>query len=245
MQVFLSTKPPLIKNILHLFFSLTIFLLCSVIITFAVKAALANVNSYDLNAWHQRWHQRWQNETSTTFSENNMIEAGSVMQEMIDNQASHPYHLILAAKQLEWQNYFLQVNLHSSTLKPSDSSDIEQLYKQAALLRPTWASTYVQMARNSWHNGESFSKIMLYLDLAKRAAPYTESTLLAYTEIGLKQWALLEQQQRSDVAQYALLAMKQPFLQNKVKEIMRVPVVHKRMCNLAAFVKQSSKLCQK
>ncbi|GAB1619958.1 exopolysaccharide biosynthesis protein VpsP [Agarivorans albus] len=198
----------------------------------AVQYGLANANSYAVGAWHQRW----QKDLNQQLTQTNLAVAEHVTRDMLAWQANHPHYQVLAAKQVEWSNFYSLVispdTANKSLLKKQNLLKAQQFYLRSAELRPTWPNTYVDLAKNALYRQASSQEAMAYLELAAKVGENAPVTLFAYVEIGLSLWPELSIEQRTTVAKALLKIEQHTFMHKGLSQAMKQPQFKQRACAL-------------
>ncbi|MDO6686116.1 MULTISPECIES: hypothetical protein [unclassified Agarivorans] len=198
----------------------------------SVQYGLANANSYAVDAWHKRWQQN----LSSQLTANNLDVAEQVTHDMLAWQNTHPHYQVLAAKQVEWNNFFKLVlaseTANKSILKKHNLLKAQKYYLRSVELRPTWPNTYVDLAKNALYRKAGSREAMHYLGMAREVGENAPVTLFAYLEIGLSLWPELTVAQRTQVAEALLKVEQHDFMHRGLSQAMLKPQFKQRACAL-------------
>ncbi|WP_194436042.1 hypothetical protein [Vibrio fluminensis] len=156
----------------------------------------------------------------------------------------HPNHssmfvtahdLYIFAKYRQWQA-FLSHSLN-------ESADIEGLYQQSAILRPTWSETHVELSKIAMTQGE-WEKAEKHLQLAQQFGLQKNSTSIAVIEQTYINWQRAEVKEKLNATQLLLsLAANKRYLAD-VDHMIRFSPAKVRLCNMLTFNRIDIPTCQ-
>lgn len=215
-----------------------------------VKEGMANTYAYALRIWHERWAG---SELSEQLNAGNLEVAEQVNLKMLEWQPNSPYYQTLAAKQLEWRNFYqvvldTQDSIGLSDKRALNQANLEQAYwhyLQAAERRPAWVQTYLSLASNRAQAGADIGEWYHWLALAKQVAPAAKATLLGEAELGLRYWSRLDAEQQIAATEALLTSASDPVLFHEFRRGLRNPLDRQRACGLLMIAEhpQSDALC--
>ncbi|WP_432455674.1 hypothetical protein ACRRS0_09465 [Agarivorans sp. QJM3NY_29] len=204
------------------------------VLVLAFQLGLANVYSYALRNWHERWLQDY----SHSLSEQNVLIAELVSQQMLAWRHDDPLYLTLAAKQVEWRNFY-QLVISSEDNKAQQRvqnlAKAYSFYQQAANLRPTWPDTYVALASNRQAMGEPATVWFAYLAQGVAVAPKTKASLLGMVNLGIANWERLDPLQQQVVESSLVSLLENPAINRKLKREIPSALVRDRICYLLTY----------